>query len=93
MYEQYVLAIAIAAAAIFLFLVNILKSPSKENEMPVTNAIYDNTESDKLLDAKMKVLELAIARHSQDAGAEAVTKTARAFWDFIALKPDDDSDE
>lgn len=71
------------------------KTESEDDEMPVTNAIYDNTDSAVLLDAKMRVLELAIKHHNLIGNnqTEAIQGTARMWWDFIALKPDDDSDE
>lgn len=69
----------------------------KEECNVTTTAIYDNAEANDLLRAKMEVLEFAIAFHkSLPAGTateKAVATTARIWWDFIALKPDDDSDE
>lgn len=72
--------------------------PEEEYDV-TTTAVYDNADAEKLLEAKIRVLELAIANHTPhivgDAGpsADAIAKTARIWWDFIALKPDDESDE
>ncbi len=71
-----------------------------------TNSIYDNASSDNLLDAKMRVLELAVGHHAAKsmisdpahggntaappATPADIVKTARTFWDFIAVK---DADE
>jgi proteasome lid subunit RPN8/RPN11 len=72
--------------------------PEEEYDMVDTTAIYDNADANKLLEAKMQVLELAIRFHSpSESGAQLsaddIAKTARTWWDFIALKPDDDSEE
>lgn len=68
---------------------------NEDEEMTETNEIYTQADPADLLNAKMKVLELALQHHHQIAStsAEDVAKTARVFWDFIALKPGDDSEE
>jgi hypothetical protein len=96
----FVALLLIAGSAIKKIFTPTLYEDEPEEEYDVTTtAVYDNAGADELLKAKMRVLELAIENHRphivSDAGpsAEAIAKTARIWWDFIALKPDDESDE
>lgn len=52
------------------------------------NNMYDNADSDKLLDAKMQCLEWAIKNVNNDTSDKAV-EAAQKYWDFMVLEKDD----